>query len=286
MHHTIDISGRSPQHLPHPVIIDLIPRTLVGGALSGLAAARAYHRGELTSGGAYAAFAVGTAAMIGGIGWALSLGVFFYTSMLLGSWRAGDKRERSRNVLPDTVARDAWQVLANGGAFAAAALIWGVDGSWSAGLFGFGALATATADTWATEVGLVLGAAPRSVITGKHVAPGTSGGVSAFGMGASVAGAFLIALCAVASFTTPFDVPRLEAVLLGGLAGALADSVLGATIQSRRWCESCGAWTERRVHTCGYRAHHAGGVRWITNDVVNLLATLIGGLTAVAAWHL
>ena len=51
MHHTIDISGRSPQHLPHPVIIDLIPRTLVGGALSGLAAARAYHRGELTGGG-------------------------------------------------------------------------------------------------------------------------------------------------------------------------------------------------------------------------------------------
>ena len=268
-----------------PVIIDLLSRTLIGGALVGLAAAAAYRQRQLTLGGAYSAFAVGTAAVMGGVGWACALGVFFYSAMQFSRWRADDKRQRSYDVLPDSRSRDAWQVLANGGFFATAAVIWGVDGSWEAGLFGFGALATATADTWATEIGMALDGTPRSIITWTPVAPGTSGGVSAFGTGAAVAGSFLIALLAVASFTTPFDIPRLEAVFVGGLAGAIADSLLGATVQSRRWCEPCNAWTERRVHTCGFRSRHAAGFRWMTNDVVNFLATAVGGLAAVSAWR-
>jgi uncharacterized protein (TIGR00297 family) len=188
-------------------------------------------------------------------------------------------------VLPDSRARDAWQVLANGGLFAVAAVTWGVSGSWEAGLFGFGALAAATADTWATEIGMALDAAPRSIISFKPVTPGTSGGVSAFGLGAAVAGSFFISLLAVASLAIPFDIPRLEAVLVGGLAGTIADSLLGASVQSRRWCEACGAWTERRVHTCGFRSRHRGGFSWVTNDVVNLLSTAVGGLVAVSAWR-
>lgn len=265
--------------------MDILPRTLIGAVLVGLVSVRAYRRGQLTYGGQYSAFALGTAAMAGGIGWAVALAAFFYSSMLIGGWRAGEKRERSRDVLPDERARDAWQVLANGGLFAVAAVIWGARGSWDAGLFGFGALATATADTWATELGMALNAAPRSILTGQHVAPGTSGGVSAFGIGAVVAGSFLIALLAVASFTTPFDIPRLEAVFVGGIAGAVTDSLLGASVQSRRWCQQCARWTERRVHTCGFRSRHAAGLRWMTNDAVNLLATAVGGLVAVYAWR-
>ena len=267
------------------MIIDLIPRTLIGGTLVGLAAVRAYRRNELTSGGAYAAFALGTAAVAGGIGWAGALAAFFYTAMLFGDWRADVKRQRSFNVLPDSRARDAWQVLANGGLFAVAAVSWGVSGRWEAGLFGFGALAAATADTWATEIGMALDAAPRLIVSWKPVPPGTSGGVSAFGLGAAVAGSFFVALVAVASFSTPFDIPRLEAVLVGGLAGAMTDSLLGASVQSRRWCESCGEWTERRVHPCGFRSRHRAGISWVTNDVVNLLATAVGGLVAVSAWR-
>lgn len=265
--------------------MDLLPRTLIGAVLVGLVATRAGRRGQLTPGGEYAAFALGTAAVAGGFGWAGALAAFFYCSMLFSAWRAEEKWERARDVLPDVRSRDAWQVLANGGLFAVAAVIWGVNGSWEAGLFGFGALATSTADTWATEVGMALNAAPRSILTGQHVAPGTSGGVSAFGLGAAVAGSFTIALLAVASFTTPFDIPRLEAVLVGGVAGAVVDSVLGASVQSRRWCQRCARWTERRVHTCGFRSHHAAGFRWMTNDLVNLLASGVGGLVAVNAWR-
>ncbi len=264
--------------------MDFIPRMLIGGTLAGVAAGQAARRRQLTLGGEYAAFAVGTAAAIGGLGWLAALAVFFYSSAQLTRWRAGDKRRRSLSILPDSRARDAWQVLANGGLFAVAAVVWTFTGAWQAGLLGFGALAAATADTWATEVGMALKAAPRSILGWQPVPTGTSGGVSASGMAAAVVGAFTMALCAVASFTVPFDIPRLEAVFVGGVAGALTDSVLGAAVQSRRWCETCREWTERRVHTCGYRTHHRHGLRWMTNDVVNLLATCVGGVVAVAAW--
>lgn len=267
------------------MIVDIIPRMLIGGTLAGLVASRAARRHHLTMGGEYAAFAVGTAAAVAGIGWAVSLLFFFVTSTYLTAWRHGEKRRRSYAVLPDATARDAWQVLANGGLFALAGFGWVFFGSWHAGLFGFGALATAMADTWATEVGMALKAAPRSIVTWRPVAPGTSGGVSAIGLAASVVGAFLIAALAVVSFEVPYDVPRLEAVFAGGLAGALTDSLLGATVQSRRWCEECQAWTERRVHTCGFRSRHRAGFRWMTNDTVNLLATAAGGVTAVVVWQ-
>lgn len=258
---------------------------LIGGTLAGVAAGRASRQGQLTMGGEYAAFAVGTAAAVSGTGFALSLLAFFYSSVALSRWRYEDKRTRSRNIIPESRARDMWQVLANGGAFAVAGMGWGLFGSWQAGLFAFGALATATADTWATEVGMALKAAPRSLLSLQRVEPGTSGAISVQGTSAAVIGAFAIALCAVASFTVPFDVPRLEAVFLGGCVGALADSLLGATLQSKRWCDECSQWTERRVHTCGYRSHHRKGFRWMNNDVVNLLATAIGGVTAVYAWQ-
>lgn len=262
------------------MLIDLIPRALIGGAVAGAVATFANRQRQLTSRGAWAAFAIGTASAVGGVSWAATLLVFFQSSTMLSAWNAGEKRQRSYHVLPDAAARDAVQVMANGALFAACAIIWGATGNLSAGLFGFGALAAATADTWATEIGMVLQAAPRHILSGQPVAPGTSGGVSAAGFGAAIAGAFLIALCAVVSFGTPFDVPRLEAVLVGGLAGSLVDSLLGALLQSRRWCEQCRQWTERRVHTCGYRSRHARGLRWMTNDVVNLVATAAGGFVA------
>jgi uncharacterized membrane protein len=67
-----------------------------------------------------------------------------------------------------------------------------------------------------------------------------------------------------------------------GVLGGLADSALGATVQARRWCATCARETERDMHDCGTRTTHARGLRWITNDTVNLLATLVGALAALA----
>ena len=70
------------------------------------------------------------------------------------------------------------------------------------------------------------------------------------------------------------------AVLAGGIIGAMADTVLGATVQERRWCPRCERATERRLHDCGAETEHSGGVRGMDNDAVNFAATLAGAAAA------
>jgi uncharacterized membrane protein len=141
-----------------------------------------------------------------------------------------------------------------------------------------GALAAAAADTWATEVGTLYGGTPRSLINWKAVSAGTSGGVSVAGSVARVAGAAF-----VASIATLLSLPRaLVVVTIAGVAGAVADSLLGATVQERRWCAACGRHSERHVHDCGTPTSLAGGQTWMDNDLVNLLATFVGAAVAAA----
>ena len=70
------------------------------------------------------------------------------------------------------------------------------------------------------------------------------------------------------------------AVTVGGFAGALVDSLLGATVQVQYRCPGCGQLTERRAHCDGQVTVRASGVPWIGNDAVNALATFAGAATA------
>ena len=143
------------------------------------------------------------------------------------------------------------------------------------GLAGAGALAAATADTWATELGTRFGGTPRHLLTLRNVPAGTSGGVSVTGLVASVLGASLLGVVAATWSMAPY-----APVVLAGVGGAIADSILGATVQERRHCDSCDMATERRVHHCGSRTRINGGLAGINNDVVNFLSTIAGGVIA------
>jgi uncharacterized protein (TIGR00297 family) len=171
--------------------------------------------------------------------------------------------------------------VANGGLFAVTALAGAPLGAESAAAgaltaAALGALAAATADTWATEIGILATRPPRSILTWRPVAPGTSGGVNLLGMLAMVAGAAFIAFGARA---LAIAVP-VAAVVLGGFLGAIADSVVGATLQDRRWCDTCPKSTERMIHGCGTPTRHAGGITIVDNDLVNLIATFAGAAIA------
>jgi len=265
----------------------LILRGLLGALLAGVIAGAAQRAGSLTPRGQWAAFVVGTLAAVAGWGWALLLIGYFVVSSALTRVGAATKASRTASVLPDAQARNAAQVGANGGLFTALALLGTLGEQPLLHVAAVGALAAAAADTWATEIGTLWGGMPRHLLTFAAVEPGMSGGVTLAGAAASVVAAALVALPGVA-LTTPASMPltasaigAVGALTTAGVLGSLADSLLGAALQSKRWCEQCRTWTERRVHTCQYRTQHVRGLRWMTNDTVNLLATAVGALAAV-----
>lgn len=212
----------------------------------------------LTAGGLVAACAVGA-----GVTWGLSwpgltvLAVFFVSGSLLTqlSERRGPRRS-------------ARQVVANGGIAAVAALL----GSWAAAA---GAIAAAAADTWATEIGAFSPFPPRLITSGQRVTRGTSGGITVLGTLGGVAGAALIA--GLARGLAPRAIaPTFGLVASAGVAGMLADSVLGATLQGKYECPGCDARFERGNTVCHEPVRLTRGWRWLDNDAVNLAATLLG----------
>jgi uncharacterized protein (TIGR00297 family) len=232
---------------------------------------------SLTDGGAIAATGVGWAAVAAGWDWGTMLVVYFIVSTLVSRAGRAEKHRRTASVVAKGGARDAVQVLANGGVFAigAVAMLFHPDIRWMA--LSAGSLATSAADTWATEVGTLNGGLPRSILSARRVQPGTSGGVTPICSLAAVAGAGLVAALALA-FNWPVRVATLATV--GGLVGAFLDSLLGEAVQSRRWCDACECETERGVHDCGAATRCLRGVAWIDNDAVNLISTAAGGLLA------
>ena len=249
---------------------------LVAAVATALAARRAR---ALSSSGAVAAAAVGTAAVAAGWEWGALLALYFVLSSALSRLGESDKERRTRGIVAKGGARDATQALANGGVFAFCALgtlLAGADGAIALSAAAAGALAAATADTWATEVGTLVGGTPRVLFSFDAVPPGTSGAVTAAGTVALIAGASFVAVAALLLGVTG----AVGAVAIAGIAGALADSVLGATLQERRWCDACARATERTVHDCGAPTRRAGGIAGMDNDAVNLAATVTGALVA------
>jgi uncharacterized protein (TIGR00297 family) len=114
-----------------------------------------------------------------------------------------------------------------------------------------GSIATATADTMASEVGVL--ETPRLITTLKKVAPGTDGGISPLGTAAGIMGAAIIGICAYLLGISPDnDLFKTVAIaVIAGTFGCFFDSILGAVLESRDY---------------------------LTNEHVNLLATVSGAL--------
>jgi uncharacterized protein (TIGR00297 family) len=233
----------------------------------------AYRAATLTGSGALAAWLVGTF-VLHGTGWEGGgvLAAFFVSSSLVSRGAP-----RPPGLDPKGERRDHRQVLANGAAAAAGALLGLRNPELGIWLL-TSALAAAAADTWATAFGARSVAPPRLILDGNVVPPGTSGGITPLGSLGGAGGATLVAATGALAAGMPALFP---VAALVGFGGMLLDSVLGAAAQGRFRCAECAERSEWRKHRCGRPTTHEGGLVWLDNDGVNLTA---GAGAAVVAW--
>ncbi len=115
-----------------------------------------------------------------------------------------------------------------------------------------GAIATATADTMASEIGVL--SKPILITSREQVKPGTDGGISVLGTTAGLIGALIIGITAYAINVSPNITYSILIGIIAGMVGCFADSLLGATL------ERSGLFN---------------------NEHVNLSATIIGALVGI-----
>jgi uncharacterized protein (TIGR00297 family) len=259
---------------------------LLGVGLSIAFAVAAGHRGSLSPSGVVAAAIVGSSTWLGlGHGTFVVLCVFFGSSSLLGRVRKRDKQIIALDYAKGD-RRDAWQVLANGGPACLAGLLAQLDalpmlnhaGSPTAlRAIACASIASANADTWATELGVLARSEPWHLRSLKRVPRGTSGAVSGLGTAVALSGAATIATSAWATGVISGSKEWLGICLLG-LMGAILDSLLGATLQRQYRCAVCGKRIEAKMH-CAVPSQTAQP-RWaiLDNDQVNFLANLAAAL--------
>src|SRR4051812_21487274 len=169
-------------------VVDDLTRWVVGGVAAALVGILAYRAKALSASGAVAASFVGTVAVAAGWSWGVLLVAYFVSASALSGFHSGERTARVGGVIDKDGPRDGRQVLANGGAFSVAAVGWigSPDPLWQG--LAVAALAASAADTWATEIGTLAGAAPRSIVSWELLPPGTSGGVTLQGSLAALAG--------------------------------------------------------------------------------------------------
>ncbi|MGN0176744.1 MAG: TIGR00297 family protein [Methanobrevibacter sp.] len=116
-----------------------------------------------------------------------------------------------------------------------------------------GAIATATSDTLASEIG-VLDTHPRLITTLQKVDPGTNGAVSVLGTVSGIIGAFIIGVAAFFLGIMPNPFSAIIVSIVSGTIGCFGDSILGALFENHGF---------------------------LTNEHVNLLATIFGAIVGI-----
>lgn len=116
-----------------------------------------------------------------------------------------------------------------------------------------GAIATATADTLASEIG-VLDPHPRLITTLQKVDPGTNGAISVLGTVSGIAGATIIGIAAYLLNIMSDPIFVIVVSVISGTIGCFIDSILGALFENQGW---------------------------LTNEHVNLLATIFGAIVGI-----
>lgn len=152
-------------------------------------------------------------------------------ALTLGASRIGREKKGARESSEEKQGRVASQVAANLGVGALAGFYGGVNGASAVQMLLVAALAEATADTLASEIGQLATAPPRMLLTGAEAVPGTDGAISVLGTAAGIVGAF--AICCVGQWAFAFSLNAMLAAWVAAIIGVFVDSALGQTFERR-----------------------------------------------------
>ncbi len=259
----------------------------IGGVICGALALGAWKAHILDAGGAVAALVIGFVTFVvptDGWKWFTILLLFLIVSSYMTHYKYQTKRRKG--FAQEKGGVRAWPNVAANGVVAGLVVLLTPLFPREPILAAFlGAVATANADTLATEIGLLNPTDPRLITDLRKVVPaGTSGGISPLGELATLLGALLIGIAAgllgmIDNAGSPLAL-LIGTTMLAGLAGCTVDSVIGATVQGIYRCRVCNKITENRRH-CGSASIPLSGYKTIDNNVVNLLATISGAAFAV-----
>jgi len=189
---------------------------------------------KLTLGGTAAAGLIGFIVFIGAEYLGLVLLAFFFVSgTLVTAHKSSQKNDNLKKALEEN-RRTAGQVFANGGCAALVALFACFDEE-NSGLYiamMTASLASATSDTFSSELGTVYGKRFYNCLSFKPDLKGENGVISLEGIVFGIIGAALIAGI-YSLFTGYFN--NIFGIITAGLVGNLSDSILGATLERKHY---------------------------------------------------
>ncbi|MHC5248719.1 DUF92 domain-containing protein [Enterococcus sp. LJL90] len=253
---------------------------LIGLLLSGSIAFLAYLLNLLSLSGMVASILLGSLVIAMGPWYAIILiGLLFGTSAIIQFLKQFFHKNEQSQIIEKGSRRDQQQVLANTLPAFFALLFYAVTKDIIFLIAFVSSLAGATADTWASEVGMLSAKPPRSILTLKPLLKGQSGAISLLGTAASTIGSLIVAASffLFLSMSHSFQLPPWEFLLipfLVGISGSIIDSFLGAAIQALYRCVVCGQLTEKEVHH-QQATKLIKGYQWANNDMINFLTGLL-----------
>jgi len=257
----------------------LIQNILISLILAAVISYSSFKLKFLTKDGSITTFFLGACILgFGGLQWSIPIFTFFLFSSILSKIIKRRQTEIKENFEKSSV-RDSFQVIANGGLGGILVIINSFYPSSILYFIYLGSIATVCADTWATELGTNWKTNTYNPILFKIVQQGVSGGISLIGMLAALLGSIIIALSGV--FWNDIEPTMYFTIIVSaGIIGCYFDSILGATIQIQYKCKVCKNIMERKNH-CSEKTNYYKGLKWINNDVVNLLASCTGSVSVL-----
>lgn len=253
----------------------MLVNIIIGLTLSLIVAGLAYYKETLTIGGFIAANIVGTLIYIFGsyIVWSVLI-FFFLSSNLIAKFSPKKQVKDKRGLI---------QVLANSVVSLFFSILYYYLTNIVFLIVAVVAVAASTADTWASELGVLSKGKTFSVLTFKEMDKGLSGAVSKLGLLGSLMGSFIVSILFSTLYFISFKfnslllIEFIAIITIAGFMGSILDSYLGVLFQAKYKDLTTG----KIVDSCKDLKNYilVSGKKLISNNTVNFLMVLTISIT-------